>query len=107
MANDLDMFAAHTQSRITYALIGGFLGLMFALLCVACLPLKVDDKLLAILDRIVTAMLPIVGGAVGFWTARHRAQNGADDGDDIVQPTLPPSAPIPPLVPSTTQEKKS
>lgn len=88
MSQELDLFAAHTQSRITFTLIGGFLGLMFALLAVACLPFHVDDKLLAILDRIVTAMLPIVGGAVGFWTARHRQQNGADSSDSS-NPTTP------------------
>jgi len=95
MSQELDMYAARTQSRITFSLIGGFLGLMFALLIVACLPFTVDDKLLAILDRIVTAMLPIVGGAVGFWTARHRAQNGADvdtdrnSSDPLVSPQPP------------------
>ena len=70
--NESEQFAARTQARITYALLGGFLGLMFALLVVACLPVQVNDKLLSVLDRIVTAMLPIVGGTIGFWTARHR-----------------------------------
>jgi len=90
--NDLDLFAAKTQSKITYSLIGGFLGLMFALLIVACLPFNINDKLLSILDRIVTAMLPIVGGAVGFWTARHRVPNGTDTDDDTTPPLDPTSA---------------
>ncbi len=87
MSQELDLFAARTQARITYTLLGIFGGLMFSLLFVACMPVHVDDKLLAILDRIVTAMLPIVGGAVGFWVARHRAQNGAEDVPDATKPT--------------------
>jgi hypothetical protein len=84
--SDLDLYTARTQSRITFALIGGFLGLMFALLAIACMPVHVDEKLLAILDRIVTAMLPIVGSAVGFWVARHRP----DSNDvDPTQPVAP------------------
>lgn len=88
MSADLDMFAARTQARITYTLLGMFGGLMFSLLIVACLPVHADDKLTAILDRIVTAMLPIVGGAVGFWVARHRSQNGAEDAEPT--PIVPP-----------------
>jgi len=90
--NELDVFSARTQARITYSLLGGFLGLMFALLVVACLPVSVNDKLLSVLDRIVTALLPIVGGAVGFWTARQRA------------PSVPTTTPAVPL--SETLEKK-
>lgn len=73
----LKFFAARIQARITTQLLALFGGLMFALLIIAVLPFAhVDEKLLAILDRIITAMLPIVGTAVGFWMARHRDTNG-------------------------------
>ena len=73
--NQLEQFIAQIQAKITFRLIGGFLGLMFALLILSILPVHVDEKLLSILDRIVTALLPIVGSAVGFWVARHRPTN--------------------------------
>lgn len=95
--NQNDLFAAQTQARITYSLLGGFLGLMFALLVVACLPFSINDKLLAVLDRIVTAMLPIVGGAVGFWTARHRPPS---IDDPVVTVTASPPVVAVPLDPS-------
>ena len=88
----LDIFTARTQARVTYSLLSGFIALMLLLLVLACLPLHVDEKLLSILDRIVTAMLPIVGGAIQFWTARHRAEGG-DSGPPVA--STPPD-PIPP-----------
>lgn len=96
MSSELSLFAAHTQSRITFALIFGFLGLMISLLIIACLPVHVDEKLLAILDRIVTAMLPIVGSAVGFWVARHRSPDGSIS--DSGAPPIP-TQPAPPAKP--------
>lgn len=87
---DLKMFAAQVQARITQQLIGAFVGLLFALLIVAFLPWKADDKILQILDRIVTAMLPIVGGAVGFWMARHRDTSDLDGiPSNPIQPANP------------------
>jgi hypothetical protein len=114
MSNDnLNAFAAHTQARITFTLIGGFLGLMFALLIIACLPLKADDKLLAILDRIITALLPIVGTAVGFWMARQRHQGVPEDSDTnlptaVRRTTISETLPAPkstPESPATQSEK--
>src|ERR1700722_16709812 len=89
---DLKMFAAKIQARITQQLIGAFVGLMFSLLVVAILPVKADDKILQILDRIVTAMLPIVGGAVGFWMARER-QTSHPPTDFPSQPVIPAPTP--------------
>lgn len=94
----LEMYVAHTQARITYMLIGAFVGLMFALLAVAIVALKVDDKILSILDRIVTAMLPIVGGAIGFWVARQR-QTGVPDPTTTTTQTTTTTTPAPMIVP--------
>jgi hypothetical protein len=93
--NELQRFIAATQARITYSLLGGFIGLMFALLVLSVLPVHVDDKLLSIMDRIITALLPIVGGTVGFWTARHRPTN-----DDKDQPPAQPQVPTQPAPPA-------
>ena len=97
-SQNLDMYIAHTQARITYALVGAFAGLMFALLLVAIYAMKVDDKILSILDRIVTAMLPIVGGAIGFWTARQR-QAGVPDPTTTTTSTTITTTPTPTIVP--------
>lgn len=94
---ELKMFAARVQSRITTQLLSGFFGLMFSLLIIACIPVHVDEKLLAILDRIVTAMLPIVGTAVGFWMARQR---------DSTHPPDTTSTPTQPATPATTETLK-
>lgn len=94
----LDMYIAHTQARVTYMLLGAFVGLMFALLLVAIVALKVDEKILAILDRIVTAMLPIVGAAIGFWVARQRA-GGVPDPTTTTTETRITTTPTPTVVP--------
>lgn len=96
----LDVYIAHTQARVTYMLLGAFVGLMFALLLVAIVALKVDDKILAILDRIVTAMLPIVGAAIGFWVARQRAGGVPDPTTTTTQTTsTSTTTPTPTVVP--------
>jgi uncharacterized protein YacL len=92
------MYIAHTQARVTYMLLGAFVGLMFALLLVAIVALKVDEKILAILDRIVTAMLPIVGAAIGFWVARQRA-GGVPDPTTTTTETRITTTPTPTVVP--------
>jgi hypothetical protein len=97
--HNLDMYIAHTQARITYGLMGAFTGLMFALLAISIIALKVDDKILSILDRIVTAMLPIVGGAIGFWTARQR-QAGVPDPSTTSSTTTTTTLPSPLVVPA-------
>lgn len=91
--NGLKFFAARVQSRITTQLLALFGGLMFALLLVACFPIHVDEKLLAILDRIITAMLPIVGTAVGFWMSRHRDTSSPMPEVGPI-PTQPPEAAV-------------
>lgn len=93
MNDDLKMFAAKTQSRITAWLLIIFGGLMFALLIISTIPVHVDEKLLAILDRIITAMLPIVGTAVGFWMARQR-DHGAPDAPPRPIATVPAAPPV-------------
>lgn len=74
--NDMHMFAAKTQARITMILIIGlfflvliFLAAAFASGCTAAQ----QDKLITIAGTVVTQILPIAALAAGFWLARHRA----------------------------------
>lgn len=99
---ELKMFAARTQALITTRLLLLFGGLMFALLIISCLPFVHEDKdMLAILDRIITAMLPIVGTAVGFWMARQRDHGAAPSPDMTTSTTVSTTTPTAPVTPAT------
>lgn len=99
---DLKMFAARTQARITTQLLSLFGGLMFALLVLSFLPSVHEDKdMLAILDRIITAMLPIVGGAVGFWMSRSRDNGATPSPDTTTSTTISTTTPTTPVTPAT------
>lgn len=94
MSQELDIFAAKTQARLTFLIVGGFLMLVFLLIVLSCLPIKPNEDLLKMLDRVVEADLLVVATATGFWLSRHRQQNGADaginqDDDDKAGPPAP------------------
>jgi uncharacterized protein YacL len=79
--DDKDLFAAQTQRHVTFILLYSLVGLIGGLLIAAFLPFQANDKVIAIVNPLVTGVLSLASGAVGFWIARTRPNNGQSDGD--------------------------
>ena len=70
--NDPELYAARTQRHITLVLLYGLLFLIAGLIACAFLPFQINDKVLSIANPLITGVLSLTSGAVGFWIARHR-----------------------------------
>lgn len=90
MMNEIDYYRAKTTRHITLVLVYGFLVLILALLGAAFAPWPSSDKFVSIANPLLTGLLSLVSGAVGFWIG-HR---GSDD-----------STHTPPVTPAQQQEK--
>lgn len=109
--NDLDLYRARTTRHITLVLVYGFLILILALLVAAFAPWQSSDKFVSIANPLLTGLLSLASGAVGFWTGHKMA--AGDSPVSVTTTTTPPAGSaspatetkITPLVPTPTQEK--
>lgn len=87
--NDKEMYAAKTQRHITLVLLYGLLGLIAGIVMSAFAPWPIkNEKMLGIVEPLITGVLTLTSGAVGFWIARHRP-NGDDTDPNPTQPVNP------------------
>lgn len=84
--NELEIYKAKTQRHITLVLLYGLLILIAALIVAAFLPWPINDKLSVIVNSLITGVLSLTSGAVGFWIARSRTT----DSPNPIQPTPAP-----------------
>ena len=98
---DKDMFSAYTQRHITMLLLYAFVFLILGLLIAAFIPLPVDDKIISLVNPLITGLFGLASGAVGFWIGR-RPTPTPDPATTTIE-THTKTTPTPTIVPPGTE----
>jgi uncharacterized membrane protein YqjE len=102
MDSDRQQFAAVVQAVMAFMLIGAVILVVLVILLVISYlvihKIAPDQALSALLNTGVNALINLGSIGVGFWLARHRAQqaNGADDEQELSPDPTKPAQPAKP-----------